>query len=438
MKFLFEQRAIIGALIWVGAIALSVIAMQRSFQNSPESMRQLAAHVMYQRKTVELDPQANFSLTQGTPVFLADSDRVAPIGIVTQLANSSNERPTVVTLYASSPMLTDQDHLEFHYAEDSIDWLVRTMFHPKKRDEIRLLIQDAYSKHHVEIMKEFTPVIKDVLSEAGEQIKIDLQQALESREEKLAKIGQRFQNDVIKEELIPLFQDEVWPIIESESEPLIREIGHEIWKEVSVFSFGWRYLYDQSPLPEKKLTEKKFREFVDQKAKPIIESHTDDFLELQTRIGKQVTENKEVRKQVSASLKKVLSDEEIKKLLIEVFREITIDNDNLKQIFQKQLRSAKANRAMQIANAKLDPVIRNIGVSLFGHPKEGITPEFAKVLRRRILNKDSSWLTLHLKDPDVNESLDRNSPFPQTIEVFRSRDDTSRPYAPASSDVDKQ
>ena len=423
------QRAIIGGLIWVAFLALGAIALQRSFNDAPNSIRKIATYITYQRKTIQLDLQSSIYLTVGEPIFLADSDQVAPIGRVATTGDKDT-LPTI-TLFSCSPVVTSADYLEFHYAPDSIDWLVRTMFHPEKNDEIRQLIQEAYLEHRDVLVAEFRPVIEDVIAEAGELIRDDLKDAFSSRSKNLTAIGDRLQNDIVKKELMPLFQREVWPIIEAESMPLVNEIGQEVWKEVSLFSFGWRYLYDKSPLPEKKLTEKKFKEFVDKKVKPILESHTDDFVDLQRRIGKKVTNNRAVRAKVNDSLKKVLADDEIQSLLIEVFKEVTIDNDRLTDLVKKHMNSAKAQRAMSIANSKLDPVIRNIGKALFGHPSEGITPEFAKVLRRRILRKDRSWLSLHVKDS--LESQDRNAPFPDRLKVFRSYDDTSRPYAPATS-----
>lgn len=424
---LFEQKAILGLLIWVAAIAIGVIAMQRSFENSPSSVRQLATYVTYQRKSIQLDAQSSIAFTVGEPIFLANSDRVSPIGKVTSVGG--DDSPPSITLFSSSPVITKDDYLKFHYAPDSIDWLVRTMFHPEKTAEIKQIIQDAYDTHRSDLIDTFQPVVRDILADAGQLMQDDIKTALKSRNQQITKIGDRLQNQIVKKELIPLFQKEIWPIIEKEAEPLVSEIGKEIWQEVSLFGFGWRYLYDKSPLPEKKLTEKKFRDFVDSKVKPILEKHSDDLVDLQRRIGSKIAANDAVRLKVNESLKQVMEDDQIQALLIDVFKEVTLDNDAVTAVVKKNLNSPKAQRAMRVANTKLDPAIRKIGIALFGHPSEGITPEFAKVLRRRILRKDRSWLSLHIQSPQENQ--DRNRPFPDSLKVYRSNDDTSRPYAPA-------
>lgn len=435
MPKVFDQRVIIGALIWIGAIGLGVFAMRQSFEDSPESLRQLVSFVTYQRKTIQLECDRSLYLRVGDPVFLAGSDQTAPIGQVASVHSEDGiySAETTITLFGSSPVVTNEDYVEFHFAPDSVEWMIQTMLPEQKRDEIRKMIQDAYVEHRDEIFEEFNPVIQATMRETSDLVKQELKRAFESRKDKLSEIGNRYQNELLKKELIPLFQNEILPIIEEEGEPLVREIGQEIWNEVSVLSFGWRYLYDKSPLPEKKLTEKKFKEFVDQKAKPILESHTDDFIELQKEIGRKVSANPKVKETISKSLSKVMSDEEIQQLLVDVFKEVTLDNPKFRETIQKQMQSAEAQRAMAIANAKLDPVIRNIGVSLFGNPQLGITPEFARVMRRRILFKDASWLTLHLVNPEANAKLDRNTPFPETLKVVISGSNDSRPLPISAS-----
>jgi hypothetical protein len=50
---------------------------------------------------------------------------------------------------------------------------------------------------------------------------------------------------------------------------------------------------------------------------------------------------------------------------------------------------------MKMANGRLESTITRIGQALFGSPKGKITPEFARVLRNRVLHKDDRWLVLN-------------------------------------------
>ena len=432
MRQVFELRSILGALIWVALIAGGILLARNVMDQSPDSVHKLAQYVGRQRRTISLESQYNLALRVGDPVYLADSVEVSPIGYVSHITLAKDgyyASEVDVSMYGSSPAISEDDHFEFHFAPDSTEWLIRTMFTPAKKDQIRILIEDALKDNQADIVNAFQPVIKKAFVEAQNQIRTDLTKAIASRQEELDKIGDRYREELLKQEFVPLFQDELWPIIQTESEPLVNEVAQEIWKEVSVFSFGWRYAYDRLPLPEKNLTERKFNTFVKEKAQPIIESHLDDFLELQKTITARITQNQAFRDTVKKSFRKVSTDPEIQQLLADVFREVIVDNKQLHESLKQQFQSPEAQQAMDFANSRLDPTIREIGVALFGTPREGITPEFAKVLRRRILHKDAKWLTLHLKDAEQNRELDRNAPFPKSLPVLLSDEDTNIPIA---------
>jgi len=346
-----QQRAIAGGLIWLGLLAGIVFLCRTVTETNPEAIGDLVTYASHQRHSIEVESGARLPLKPGDPIYRDGSDDAKPIGMVWSSKHQSDGSTRLsVVMYATCPTITSQDYLVYREAADSVDWMLRTMFHKKKQDELKGLIQEAVQENQVDLVNAFKPVVVKSLKEATGLIRDDLAAAFQKRQPQLDKLSQRYQSDVLQKKLLPVFQEEVWPIVQSESEPLVAEISREIWDEVSVFGFGWRYIYDQSPLPKKKLTEKKFKRFVEEKAKPIITAHLDEILVLQKQISAKVVKNEKVKHQ----------------------------------------------RAFALANQKLDPVIRAIGMSLFGTPDGGVTPEFASVLRRRILRKDSRWLTLPL------------------------------------------
>ena len=138
-------------------------------------------------------------------------------------------------------------------------------------------------------------------------------------------------------------------------------------------------------------------------------------LELQQKIIGKVAENEKVRQALNESVRTATSDPELQKFLADVLQDVLINNPRLQDAMNKQWSSAEAQQAFSLANAKLDPVVREIGMSLFGTPDGGITPEFASVLRRRILHKDARWLTLKILDPAANEALGSSEPMPTSL-----------------------
>ena len=133
---------------------------------------------------------------------------------------------------------------------------------------------------------------------------------------------------------------------------------------------------------------------------------------------------------MSKSFKTIVADEEVQGLLGDVFREVFVNNEKLQGVLEERWNRPDAQYALQLTNRKLDPTITEIGRSLFGSPDTEITPEFARVLRHRILHKDSRWFTLHQTDAAVG-SDGAVSNQPQTLRVEYATEQEAVPYAPA-------
>jgi len=355
----YEFRTIVGGLIWIGLIAAAVIFARNCLSRAPDATAQLAKYVGKQRTTIEVDLPDPRLISIGDPVFASGSDRVSAIGYVSQIDSPKNRNKGLaytkhlyITFYGSAPELRKGDFLTYHRAPDSAAWVLRTMFPPEKREEIGRVILESYRENQAEIVDSLRPVVKASLRDASSVIRADLKAAFAKREDKIRKIGERYQDNLVQKEIIPLIQDEIWPIVESESRPLANEIGHEIWSEVSMFRFGWRYL----------------------KALPVLESHLEDFVELQKMLVTKISANEEVKSTVFQSLKTIIADEEVQRLLGDVFGEVFVNNQKLQGVLQERLNQPESQYALQLTNRKLDPTIIEIGKSLFGSPDSEIPP----------------------------------------------------------------
>ena len=304
-----------------------------------------------------------------------------------------------------------------------MDWVVQMMLPPHKRQEIRHLIDDAYQEHQSEILELLQPIVLQSIKDASEVIREDFHQSIIERQDQIAKLGDRYQVELVERELVPLIKDEIWPIVQAEMTPLASEIGEEIWQRASVWRFGWRYLYDQSPLPERNLTRKEFERFMQRQGTPVIEAYVPEILESQQRVLRRTSENEKVRTVVSDTTMRVLRDPEFQRLTMDLLQDVFVDNQRLTQVFEKNWKSEEAKRALEITNKRLDPTITRIGQALFGSPELSITPEFSRVLRNRILHKDDRWLVLHLA-----EDRSRELGVRETMRVMFEETGTENPF----------
>lgn len=431
MRQKFESRLIFGVLLWIGIFAFAVILLRNTVSSTPRASRMLLDYVTKQRRLIEVEFPVQVVLSRGTPVFSSDPTQINPIGVVSSLAGSESifkgaartERASIL-LYGNAPRLSEGDFANYHSAPDNTEWVLKTMLPDEKRQEISALLASAYQENQKEILDAFRPILNESIATASQIIREELNVAFEKRGSQLEELGARYRKELIEEKIVPLVKSEIVPIVQLESEPLVGEIGQEIWGEVSVFGFGWRYIYDKTPLPDRKLTEREFSRFADQKAIPIIMSHMDEIIEVQKRVIRKVAKNPKIKASLTESFQSVLKDAETQALLTEIFEDVLINNERLKLALEKQWQSPAAQRAISLANERLEPTINEIGVSLFGSPNGEITPEFARVVRHRILHKDSRWLTI-----ETQGMVDSIEVQPKSIPGHIFTEDSSIPYA---------
>lgn len=399
-----ETKSIVGALLWIAAIVgISMLFVSRMQENSV--LKRLSGYFGKQTRSVELVSDQYQMLGFGDPVFLVDDEQATQIGNVAYIDfgekyvgfRLGDTKVAMVTLYGNAPALSPGDYMKVHESEQSVDWIVRTMMPPETREKIGDLITDAWKANEDELVSLFQPLIEDSIADASKIVGEDLKVAIENHRVEIDKLSQRYREQLLEKEIIPLIRNEIWPIVQAESQPLAETIGQEIWKEVSVWRFGWRYIYDRSPLPEKKLTEKEFNRFVENKAVPILENHIEDFIDVQKAVVSKVSGNEKVKQTFSKSVREVSNDPEFRELVASIFQEVLINNQRLKKSLRENWQTPDARWAMHKANRSFDPTITEIGATLFGSTHTAITPEFARVLRNKVLHKDERWLTLHTK-----------------------------------------
>lgn len=425
------MRVAFGAIIWLLILFGGFVVGRNYYASSSEATGQLAQFLTQSRTDIELQFANDVLLCVGDPIIHYDDNGIpSVVGTIEQLdSKDSVERglsfssTAYARLYSTAPSIHQQVELEYHRTPDSMDWVVQMMLPPQTRQKIAGLITDAYKKNQTEIVGLMAPIVEKSVRDAAQVVREEFQISIDARREQIQLLGYRYQDQVVEQQLIPLVKEEIWPVIQQEGQPLATQIGQEIWQQASIWRFGWRMLYDKSPLPEKNLTEKEFNEFLESKAMPILEARVPDIIQTQQEIIKKVAANEKVRAVASNAVKDVVKDPEFQLLVGDILRDIFVNNDRVKNIIQQNWNSAEAQRAIAITNSRLDPTITQIGATLFGNPDQQITPEFSRVLRNKILNKDDRWIVL--KSPKGDFPLVKS---PIVLNVKLGQTSTENPF----------
>jgi hypothetical protein len=425
------HKKIIGVLIWIGLGLGLATSISRIAERSPQGTRQLYQYATVSRPSVTIRFPGNYPVAVGDFVFADQAEAYPPIGYISRVGDRQTmtgipvlTNTAAVTFYPNAPPLADFDFLEYHSPAADLGWVVRTMLPPAKRAEITRLLVDTYLLEQEAIVAALRPIVTQSLRDAAVILREDLAIAFEKRAAQFQEIGQRYQQQWIEQRIVPLIRDEIWPIVREEAEPLVNQLALEVWREVSLFRFAWRYIYDRSGIPDESLTRAELQRFMQDKVAPIFESRLSEIVELQNRLIARISRNEPIRETISLAVGEIASDPQIQEIFGEVFREVMIENQQLRDSLTNNWNSPEAVAALQEINQRIDPTISELGVMLFGSADGEITPEFARVLRNRILHKDNRWFRLRLSSGG-SFSAD------QELQV-RMADPTGEiPYAPA-------
>ncbi|MEE2641147.1 MAG: hypothetical protein VX768_11015 [Planctomycetota bacterium] len=429
-------RLYFGMAFWSIAI-LSIVLMPVFLSNNPwlKSIGRVREYVASERQSITIDFRNPCYVKQGDPIYIRTEYGWKRIGQV--VSEHYNEEGYLLAtdsasavLFGDAPPITGDCYMTLHETPGNFEWALKKILPESKRKEIITELKDTFELHQREIIEGFTPVVMDTLKEIGKILQEDLKNSVTENREQLQKIAARYQEGFVDKRLVPLLREEIWPIIEARSQPVLDEVGSEIWQKASLWRFGWRLAYDKFPLTNSNLVQQEWNRFVQKDAMPVVESHADDFYRLATNILREIAENPQVKAAGKEGVQQLLNDSEIQSLIQETLWKILFENQRLNEVIRKNLSHERTIQVMRETSEKFEDKLREIGDNLFGTFEEGITPEFAGVLRAEILRRDKRWIVLRYRENDSGPAPDPSlDPLDSidTVEGFYTSDVTDRP-----------
>ena len=373
----------------------------------------------------------------GDPIFHKDeSGKLIQVGKIIQVESRASQSYQITAtqwaraqFFSSAPPLSLTDYLTVHETPESMDWVAKFLFPPERRERIAVLVANVYATHSQEILQGLLPILREVWSEASLLIRDDLLAALERHQPEFAALGRKYETEIVESELIPLLGREIWPIVLRHGQPVLEAVGEEIWQRASVFRLGWRAIYDASPLPARNLTQAEFNRLVENDAIPVLEENLPRFIAAQELILQDIAQNPAVQSVLTESLQQVIDDPEMQALVMQIIREAILENADLNRFLAKVWRRPDLQEVLELTDARLEPTVVSIGEEVFGSPYDGVTPEFARILRNKILLKDQRWFILNHSSSDqpLNPAVAENQ-NPEVMIVLPGQSNLENPF----------
>jgi hypothetical protein len=399
-------RILIGLLIWIGGIW--AVWQIWAGSHTPQSQANTAAveklweYATGHRGTAVLQSQYAFDAEVGDPIFILEGTELRRVGEIALVRDPDSGQPTrratvcsaEAMLYSSAANITGDARLTYYSGGRSLEWVLETMLPPAKRQQITRMVHRAYEEHHEEILKALLPIVHKSLREGALVVERDLAKSIAAHKPELEELGRKYQKDIIEDKIVPLVKKDIWPIVQRHATPMAETVGHELWDKLPMWGIMWRGGVDYVPYTRKTRAKERWEKYMSEEAMPILESHAGDFVRVVQQVMRDVSQNEEVRRVVRASVTQMVEDPQLQAIVWKIVREVVIDNPALTEVLVRNWTGPEAKQALSLAMNRVDPTLSQIGHALFGTKEKGFTPEFARVLRARILNKDRRWFVL--------------------------------------------
>jgi len=354
----------------------------------------------------------------GDPIFLVQGSTVRRVGEVHsvrdpqtgQLTRRADATAAEVMFYGSAPAVPAGARLAHYDSGSTMDWALSTMMPAEKRAQVAGLIKSAYKQHQEEILNALLPLVQQSLREGFVVVERDLPAAIKSRSARIEALGRKYQKNIIDEKITPLVKTEVWPIVQRHAKPMAEEVGQELWNKMPKWGLAWRKGVDYVPFTSGMRARNHFDRYVTEEAMPLLEEKAPDFVRIVQEIMREVGQNEQFRKVMRDSLTQMIEDPELRQVVWEIVREVIIDNPALGDVIAKTWTGPEAKAALDTALRSFDPTVNQISQVLFGNRESGFTPEFARVLRAKILRKDRRWFVLVLPSEPSQDAAEKTPP----------------------------
>lgn len=379
----------LGILFWIAVVGAVFAGTQTAGPGARTSQAALSRYFIGARtKTEAIDPTKRLRVND--PIFFNNADSTwVQTGHVVSVAAGEQNRVTLLW-YEDAP--SDGYDLIQYRNSGRLEDVVATMLPAAKRRQIQQRLTAAMNAHGDELTAAFAPLVQKSLRRSLPVIEDEFRLAIARHRSEIDELAVRWNQEVVEERLIPLARREIMPIVRDHGEPVAEEIGRELWDRASIWRFGWRAVYDKSPLPTRDLVQDEWKRFVDEEAVPVFESRMDDIVQTIQRVISDVAGNDAVRSELADVAGRIAADSKARQLVRDILKETLVENDRLQEVWGSVWESDEAERALDLAGDRLEPVVRKIGDDLFGSQAEGINPDFARVLRNQILRKDRRWI----------------------------------------------
>lgn len=404
-------KTLLGVLFWLGLIGW-LVSIATSRRGSTTVSSEIAGYFFQDSIEFEVYFEHPVLLELGDGVYLDKGKQSVPpkdppIGEVRSLLGAdgnplSQDKGTVQAARLrifdrTAPSIrADSRARLLVIPENTMRWVWHMLFTEENLPLVMRELERSVKPHMDEVLERLKPVAEGLLADLQGTIATEGEPFFQRHRERIESLVRKVEEDLGEEKLTKLFEDEVWPIAEDKLEPVFDTLGKKIWEKFPLWGLTWRLAYQTLPFTADDHFERRWKLFIKNEVIPIIKSHAGDLLRASKEVARDTLTNPRVYATLHDALIRLLEDPDFHRLVWDFAEEVCIKNDRFHQRLKERWESRQTQQtfAWIAETIQLEATVRRIGDIVLGTKKSGITPEFARVLRAQILDKDSRSLVL--------------------------------------------
>lgn len=393
-------RISIGALFWCCILALGVRLLTSARDTEVSTLSQLGEFFSQEKERLVIRFPDKVRILVGDDVEVAGS-RAGEVEAL--LDESGNVLPWIsgkvgavrIRFYDSRRVALHADaSARLVIIPLAAAWVMQTLFTSEKIPEIAEEWNRTMLLHRREIFDLLTPIVRDVIIDLGRHVETELPAFLTRHTERIKALGDGMQSPQEREQLASLFEKEIWPIAQPKIRPIIEDLSREVWEKLPIWELTWLLAYQNLPLTRDDHLKNAWASFLEGQVVPIILSRSDEILGTAREVAREAFKKEKLRRTLRQTLAGLIREPGFHELCQIFLQEVILDSSRFHETMLRRWSAPEVQRAVAAASTHIEPMARRMGDIVLGTREEGITPEFARVLRSQILLKDRQRIVI--------------------------------------------
>jgi hypothetical protein len=399
-------RATVGILFWIALGTLGYRGLRETDLGREVSAR-LGTHFRAQPEVIEVRFPRAATLRTGAAVRLESEEGFVQVGAVEALRDAENGQVAKIRLFPDfAEEFESGGRFLAHETRGDIAWILKTLFPAEMQERLKETFRRRWERHQDELLRELQPGLTRLTEDLTAALRDDLDRVIRERDADFRVLGEVLVEKGWEGPIEEAVRDEIWPQLRERAEPLIADIGDEMIAAFPVGSAAWDLFVDKLPFSEERRIRERLRRFADEKALPILERREPEFRQVALEVMRKSAANPRVRDALGQAAEKVARDPRFRDALLSVLRAWVAENEGVAKLLREIPNREDLRAPMLRFLRRFEPDIHRLANEVvLNEAGDGIDPELARVLRRKILRDDERWLSFEPRAPQDAEEV---------------------------------